>query len=81
MFNIKHVCPDAPILINNISNTYTAWRHVIYAHVKKSLIIIVIIIGIRTSNGSKKIAQCFPSGIMQFLNQKRSKHFVCTRNP
>ena len=35
----------------------------------------------------KKIAQCFPSGIMQFLNQhtskyqKRSKHFVCTRFP
>ena len=34
-----------------------------------------------------KIAQCFPSGIMQFLNQhtskykKRSKHFVCTRLP
>ena len=31
----------------------------------------------------KKIAQCFPSGIMQFLNQhtskyqKRLKHFVC----
>ena len=35
----------------------------------------------------KKIAQCFSSGIMQFLNhhtskyQKRSKHFVCTRLP
>ena len=35
----------------------------------------------------KKIAQCFPSGIMQFLSQhtskyqKRSKHFVCTRFP
>ena len=35
----------------------------------------------------KKIAQCFQSGIMQFLNQhtskyqKRSKHFVCTRLP
>ena len=34
-----------------------------------------------------KIAQCFPSGIMQFLNQhtskyqKRSKHFVCTQFP
>ncbi len=32
-------------------------------------------------------AQCFPSGIMQFLNQhtsryqKRSKHFVCTQLP
>ena len=38
-------------------------------------------------NGSKNIAQCFPIGIMQFLNQhtpkyqKRSKHFVCTRLP
>ena len=35
----------------------------------------------------EKIAQCFPSGITQFLNQhtskyqKRSKHFVCTRLP
>ena len=35
----------------------------------------------------EKIAQCFPSGITQFLNQhtskyqKRSKHFVCTRFP
>ena len=35
----------------------------------------------------KKIAQCLPSGIMQFLNehtskyQKRSQHFVCTRLP
>ena len=37
--------------------------------------------------GSKKLAQCFPSGTMQFLNrhtsqyQIRWKHFVCTRFP